>query len=165
MSDASNIIAAGKVVSIHYKLTVGGAEVDSSEGGNPLEYLHGSQNIVPGLERQLEGKSVGDSVQATVAPVDGYGERNEEAVQTVPRSAFPPDAELSKGLSFQAMDEDQNPMIGTILELTDETVTVDFNHPLAGQQLEFDVNVEAIRDASDQEREHGHAHGPGGHDH
>ncbi|MCA8941799.1 MAG: peptidylprolyl isomerase [Planctomycetes bacterium] len=162
----SNTIADGKVVSIHYKLTLdNGTVVDSSEGQDPLDYLHGAQNIVPGLEKQLTGKTIGDAVQAKVAPSEGYGERDEQAIQEVERGAFPADADVSPGITFQALDEDQNPLLGTIVKVDGNSVTVDFNHPLAGHNLNFEVTIEAIRDATSQEQEHGHAHGAHGHDH
>lgn len=164
MSNASTV-ADGKVVSIHYTLKVDGEVVDSSTGQDPLEYLHGAQNIVPGLERELAGKSAGDKFAAEVAPADGYGVRVDDAVQTVPRNAFPDDAPLAEGLQFQAVDEQGNPLMGTVMQLTDDAVKVDFNHPLAGKTLSFEGSVESMRDATDQEREHGHAHGPHGHDH
>ena len=162
----TDTITDGKVVSIHYKLTLDdGNVVDSSEGQDPLEYLHGAQNIVPGLERELTGKSIGEALQVKVTPADGYGERDEAAVQTVDRSAFPADAPVEEGITFQAMDENQNPLLGTITKIDGSQVTVDFNHPLAGMTLNFDIKIESMRDATDQEREHGHAHGPDGHDH
>lgn len=162
----TNSIADGKVVSIHYKLTLDdGNVVDSSEGQDPLDYLHGAQNIVPGLERELTGKSIGDSLQVKVAPADGYGERHDGAMQTVDRGAFPADAQVEEGVTFQAMDENNNPLLGTITKIEGTQITVDFNHPLAGMNLNFDIKVEAIREATDQEREHGHVHGPHGHDH
>ena len=103
-------ITDGKDGSIHYKLTLDdGQVVDSSDGKEPLEYLHGRGNIVPGLENQLDGKGAGDALQVKVTPAEGYGERVDDAVQTVPRDAFPPDAELQTGVTFQAVDQDQNP--------------------------------------------------------
>lgn len=152
-------IAADKVVSIHYKLTLdNGQVVDSSEGREPLAYLHGHGNIVPGLESALTGKSVGDDVQVVVSPEEGYGEHHGEAVHKVQRGVFPPDAELREGLTFQARDEKGNPLMGSITKVEGDDITVDFNHPLAGQNLHFAVSVVAIRAATDEETTHGHAH-------
>ncbi len=162
----ANTIADGTVVTMHYKLVLDGGEVvDSSEGADPLAYLHGSGNIVPGLESAMGGKSEGDKFDVTVTPEEGYGPRHDEAVQTVPRSVFPEDAQLEVGIQFQATDENGRPIMGTIKEIVDDKVTVDFNHPLAGQSLNFSIEVVGIRAATDEEKEHGHVHGPGGHEH
>lgn len=151
---------------MHYKLTLDDGEVvDSSEGGEPLAYLHGHGNIVPGLESALEGKTSGTELKVSVKPEDGYGERDEEAVQTVPRSAFPEDASLEVDLQFQAVDQDQNPIMGRITALEGDQVTVDFNHMLAGMTLNFEVSITDIRDSTEEEQTHGHVHGPGGHQH
>ena len=154
-------IGDGKVVNIHYKLTLGGGDgsvVDSSEGRDPLPYLHGAGNIVAGLEAALAGKSEGAAFDVEVVPADGYGERHDEAVQNVPRDAFPPEAELQAGLQFQATGPDGQPLMGTITSIEGEVVTVDFNHPLAGETLHFSIEVVSIRDATEEEREHGHVH-------
>ena len=103
----------------------------------------------------MNGRKVGDKFDVAVKPEEGYGTRHEEAVQTVPRGMFPPDAQLEAGIQFQATDEEQRPVMGTIKEVADETVTVDFNHPLAGQVLNFSIEVVEIRDASDEEKSHG----------
>ncbi len=154
---ASQTIAADSVVSIHYKLTLDdGNVVDSSEGRDPLCYLHGHGNIVVGLEEALTGQAVGAELNVTVSPEHGYG---------VPRGAFPPDAQLSEGLSFQARDEAGRPLMGTITKLAGDEVTVDFNHPLAGQTLHFEVSITEVRTATEEEISHGHVHGPGGHHH
>ncbi|MCC6784522.1 MAG: peptidylprolyl isomerase [Planctomycetes bacterium] len=160
-----SLIASGKVVSIHYKLTLDdGSVVDSSEGGEPLDYLHGAQNIVVGLERALDGKKVGDRFVVAVKPEEGYGLHDPAAIHSVPRKVFPPNADLRVGLTFQARDEQQNPMMGTIRAMEGDQVTVDFNHPLAGQRLHFAIDVAGVREATDQERSHGHVH-QHGHDH
>ncbi|MEM8712315.1 MAG: peptidylprolyl isomerase [Planctomycetota bacterium] len=162
----ANTIADGTVVTMHYKLVLDdGQTIDSSEGNDPLAYLHGAGNIVPGLESAMNGRGVGESFDVSVAPEDGYGIRHEEAVQTVPRGMFPPDAELEAGIQFQAMDEEQRPIMGTIKEVAEETVTVDFNHPLAGEKLNFSIEVVGVRAATDEEKEHGHVQGPGGPQH
>ena len=162
----TNTIVAGSVVTIHYKLTLeNGQVIDSSEGQDPLAYLHGANGLVPGLENALGGKTAGEKLAVTVSPEDGYGERDPEGIQEVPRTAFPDDAELEAGVQFQATDQDDNPIMGTIEAVDDKTVKVDFNHPLAGKTLNFDVEVVGIRAASAEEVEHGHAHGEGGHHH
>lgn len=159
-------IAAGMVVTMHYKLALdNGQVVDNSEGEEPLAYLHGAHNIVPGLEAAMDGKSVGDSFDVTVLAAEGYGAREEDAVQKVPRSAFPGDADLQAGIQFQATDQNDNPIMGTINAVTPDEVTVDFNHPLAGQNLNFSIQVVEVRPATAEETEHGHVHGPGGHHH
>lgn len=164
--ESNQVVASGKVVTVHYKLQLdNGQVVDSSEGGDPMAYLHGAGHIVPGLERALEGIENGTKVKVSVNPEDAYGHRHDDNVQDVERSAFPTDAELDTGVTFQARDENGNPILGTITAVEAESITVDFNHPLAGLNLHFDVEIVEIRDATDEEREHGHAHGPGGHDH
>jgi FKBP-type peptidyl-prolyl cis-trans isomerase SlyD len=147
------------VVSIHYKLTDGGGnEIDSSSGGEPLAYLHGADNIVPGLERELTGKSAGDRVQVTVAPEDGYGPVQEELVQTLEREAFQGVDEIEAGMQFEAKSPDGHSQVVTVKAVSDDEVTVDANHPLAGVTLNFDVTVESIREATEEELAHGHAH-------
>ncbi len=151
-------IAKNTVVAIDYTLTDDeGRTVDSSEGREPLSYLHGSGGIIPGLERELEGKAVGDQLQVTVAPADAYGERNESLRQKLPRDQFGGIAELSVGMQFR-VDSDNGPMVITIVEVAEEVVTIDANHPLAGVNLNFDVTVREIRDATADEIEHGHVH-------
>ncbi|MFT5733739.1 MAG: FKBP-type peptidyl-prolyl cis-trans isomerase SlyD [Planctomycetota bacterium] len=162
----ANTIEDGTVVTMHYKLVLGdGQVVDSSEGSEPLAYLHGSGNIVPGLESAMIGKAEGEKFDVAVAPEGGYGVRHDEAVQTVPKTMFPPDAELEAGIQFQATDEEERPIMGTIKEVAEETVTVDFNHPLAGEELNFSIEVVGVRAATEEEKEHGHVHGAGGHQH
>lgn len=165
MSESQSIVD-GMVVTMHYKLALdGGQVIDQSEGEEPLAYLHGAQNIVPGLEEALTGKSVGDSFDVSVPAEKGYGPRAEEAVQTVPRSAFPDGSALEAGVSFQATDQNDRPIMGTIEAVTDDTVTVDFNHPLAGRNLNFSIEVVGVRAATEEETSHGHPHGEGGHHH
>lgn len=147
------------VVSIHYKLTNdNGEEIDSSAGGDPLTYLHGANNIVPGLEAALDGKSTGDAVQVVIKPEDAYGEVNPALVQNVPLSAFEGVAEVKPGMQFQAQGPQGQVQLITVMEVGEEEVTVDANHPLAGQNLHFDVSVEDVREATEEEIAHGHAH-------
>ena len=158
-------IAHEKVVSIHYTLTnKDGTVLDSSSGSDPLAYLHGFGNIIPGLENALEGKATGDKLSVTVEPEQGYGARDERLVQAVPRSAFKGVEELSPGMQFQAQGP-QGTRLVVVTQVADDEVTVDANHPLAGQTLHFDVEVSEVRDATAEELEHGHVHGPGGHHH
>lgn len=158
-------IDSKSAVAIDYTLTDDqGTVIDSSQGGDPLWYLHGFGNIIPGLERELSGKSVGDRLQVKVAPEDGYGERNEGLQQDVSREQFGEIDDLQEGMQFQAQT-DAGPMVFTIVNVSEEVVTVDGNHPLAGMALNFDVTVRDIREATDDEISHGHIHGPGGHHH
>ncbi|MDX1804511.1 MAG: peptidylprolyl isomerase [Alcanivorax sp.] len=160
-------ISDNKVVSFHYTLTNNAGEtIDSSlQRGEPLAYLHGHGNIVPGLEKALTGKAAGDKMDVTVTPEEGYGERHEQLIQQVPTSAFEgADGELQPGMQFQAQTE-AGPRIFTITAVEGDQVTVDGNHPLAGETLNFAVEITEVRDATDEEQEHGHVHGPGGHDH
>lgn len=161
----TNKIRANTVVTLSYTLRDDDGEViDQSQEGSPLLYLHGARNIVPGLEEQLEGVAEGESIRATVSPEKGYGPRVGEA-QEVPRSLFPADAELTAGMQVVAHDDEGRQIPFFITGFTDETVTVDPNHPLAGETLHFEVTVESLRDATEEEIVHGHPHGPGGHEH
>lgn len=154
-------IAAKKVVSIHYTLTSGdGEELDTSVGGEPLVYLHGADNIVPGLERHLEGKAVGDKVEAVVPPAEAYGEHSGMQPQPVPRSAFE-GAEPQEGMPLLIEDDDGNEAQFWIAEVHDEVVLLTPDHPLAGITLCFEVEVVEVREATEEELEHGHAHAPG----
>ena len=147
------------VVTFHYTLTnSNGEELDSSAGRDPLKYLHGASNIVPGLEKELEGKSSGDSLKVEVQPDDGYGQVNQQLIQKVPHSAFDDAPEIKPGMQFQAQGPSGETQHITVKEVTEEEVTVDGNHPLAGQVLHFDVTIEEVREASEEELSHGHAH-------
>nr|WP_298250202.1 peptidylprolyl isomerase [uncultured Halomonas sp.] len=158
-------IAQNSVVAFHYTLTNDAGEVlDSSEGREPLTYLHGAGNIIPGLEKELEGRVAGDKLNATIAPAEGYGEKQDQLVQEVPRDAFQGVESIEPGMQFQAQTEG-GPLMVTVTQVGGDTVTVDGNHPLAGQTLNFDVEVASVREASDEEAEHGHVHGEGGQEH
>lgn len=153
------------VASFHYTLKNSAGDVlDSSAGNAPLSYLHGAGNIVPGLERQMLGKSVGDKFNATVAPEEGYGVPNPAMVRIVPKAAFPEGVELAVGMQFGTQTP-QGPMAIVVTSISGDSVTVDGNHPLAGVTLHFDVEITEVREASAEERQHGHVHGPGGHHH
>lgn len=147
------------VVLLHYTLTNNqGETLDSSSGGEPLAYLHGGQGIIPGLERELHGKAVGDKFVAVIQPADAYGEINEVLVDEVSREMFGEIDQIEVGMQFQAGDPNGNTRVVTVKAVGEETVTVDANHPLAGQVLHFDVSVEEIRSATQEEIEHGHPH-------
>jgi FKBP-type peptidyl-prolyl cis-trans isomerase SlyD len=153
------------VALIEYELTDDSGEVlDSSKGSEPLGYVHGVGSLIPGLESELEGKTGGDGFKVRIAPENAYGERNTEMVQAVPRSEMPADVDITVGMQFQAQTPSGNHVV-TVVEIADETVTLDATHPLAGVSLNFDVTVVEVREASEEEVEHGHPHGPGGHEH
>jgi FKBP-type peptidyl-prolyl cis-trans isomerase SlyD len=158
-------IAENAVALFHYTLTNDAGDVlDSSRGREPLAYLHGAGNIVPGLEEAMAGKQVGDAFKVDVAPEDGYGLHHEGLVQDVPRDAFQGVDEIEPGMSFQAQTP-QGVHSVTVTRVTLEHVTVDGNHPLAGQTLHFDVEITQVRAATAEELQHGHVHGAGGHHH
>jgi len=158
-------IEKNKVVTIDYTLTDNdGKVIDSSQGREPLTYLHGTGALIPGLENELEGKGAGDKLKVAIKPENGYGVRNEALLQQIPRSNFGHVEDLQVGMQFQANTE-QGAVLITIITVEEETVTVDGNHPLAGVELNFDVEIKEVRAASEEEISHGHVHGPGGHHH
>ena len=148
----------GLVVSMEYTLTVDGEVLDSSKDAGPLEFLAGYDNIVPGLEREMIGMKIGESKDVLVLPVDGYGEFDEDAFMEVPRSEFPSDMELELGLELNVGDEEEQHQLAFVESFNDETVRLDFNHPLAGAELQFNIKVTGLREATNEEIEHGHAH-------
>jgi len=153
-------IADGVIAIIHYTLKNDQGEVlDSSDGGDPLPYLHGASNIVPGLEKELAGLKIGDTKDIDVAPEEGYGVPNPAMIQKVPRDAFPEDAPVEAGAQFLMQGEGGQPIPIWVTEVTDDTVTIDANHPLAGQTLHFSISVEAVRLPTDEEKANGHPHG------
>ena len=144
-------ISKNSVVSIHYTLTDDeGKELDSSIGKTPLEYIHGNGYLISGLEKQLEGKSEGDKFTAVIEPKDAYGEYNEAFVQEVNRNQFPEGIKIEEGMQFQA-DTAAGSQIVTVTKVTDDKVTVDANHELAGKRLHFDVEVVSVREATEEE--------------
>ncbi len=148
-------ITKDSVVSIEYTLTDDQNEVlDSSSEVGPLEYLHGHSNLIPGLERELEGKAAGAAFKATVAPADAYGEYMDELVVEVDRSQFPSDVTIEEGMQFEAGGPDGSRVV-TVTAINDAKVTVDANHPLAGETLHFDVKVVSVRAATDDEKQNG----------
>jgi FKBP-type peptidyl-prolyl cis-trans isomerase SlyD len=158
-------ITQDQVVSIHYTLKDDAGEViDSSGSGEPLTYLHGHGNLIPGLERELTGKSAGDKLSVMIAPTDGYGEYDRELVQHVPRRTLKGVTDLKVGMRLQAQTP-EGPRALAVTHLAGDMVTLDGNHPLAGKNLNFEVAITAVRDATEEELSHGHVHGPGGHHH
>jgi len=158
-------ISQDQVVSIHYTLRDDAGEIiDSSAEGEPLSYLHGHGNLVPGLERELTGRKPGDRLQLKIAPTDGYGEYDRELVQRVPRRALKGIADVRVGMRLQAHSP-QGPRAVTVTQVSGDLVTLDGNHPLAGRNLNFEVEVAAVRPATEEELAHGHVHGAGGHHH
>lgn len=158
-------VADNTVVVIDYTLTNNeGQVIDSSEGAGPLAYLHGAGNIIPGLEDALLGKEAGDEIKASIEPENAYGDRHEALKQEVPADLFSGVEKVEVGMQFQS-ETDQGPVLVTVTEVGEQTITVDGNHPLAGVHLNFDVNVREVREATAEELEHGHVHGEGGHQH
>ena len=154
-------ITKNKVAAIHYTLRdEEGTVIDSSEGRDPLHYLHGAGNLIPGMEEGLEGKSEGEKLNLKIEPEKGYGEKDENLVQKVPRSAFG-EQDVKPGMRFST---NQGGVV-TVTDVGPDSVTVDGNHPLAGVPLNFDVEIVEVRNATDEEISHGHVHGQGGHNH
>ena len=151
----------GHVVSMEYTLKVDGEVADTSEGREPMEFVHGAGNIIPGLEREMRGMAVGDSKDVVVAAADGYGEEDEKAFMDVPREQFPKEIPMKVGTEIQVQNQAGQPMYARIDMVGDKSVRLDFNHPLAGKELHFSVKVVGLRDATDEEKEHGHVHRPG----
>lgn len=153
----------GVVVSMEYTLTVDGEVLDTSDGVGPLQFLAGYDNIVPGLEREMIGMKIGDMKKVVVSPAEGYGEFEADAFMEVPRSDFPADMELEEGLELSVTDEDGASRYARVDKISDETIQLDFNHPLAGVELHFDVKVTALREPTEEELDHGHVHEEGHH--
>lgn len=154
-----------KVVLMNYTLTNEKNDVlDTSDGREPLAYIQGYQNIIPGLEKEMAGKKVGDKFKAVVQPEEGYGKFNPALLQELEKSIFQGVDEIEVGMQFQTQLED-GPIIMSVTKVEGEKVTVDGNHPLADQVLTFDVEVMEIREATAEELEHKHVHGVGGHQH
>jgi FKBP-type peptidyl-prolyl cis-trans isomerase SlyD len=157
-------IAQDAVVSIHYTLTDDKGEKLDSSDGTPLAYLHGNGNLIPGLERELEGKSAGDKLIVKIAAADAYGEYDKALVQRVPRRALKGIGDLRVGMQLHTQSPDGVRAV-TVTQIVGDMVTVDGNHPLAGQNLNFEVEITDVREATEEELSHGHVHGPGGHHH
>jgi FKBP-type peptidyl-prolyl cis-trans isomerase SlyD len=151
----------GQVVSMEYTLKVDGNVADTSEGREPLAYLQGSGNIIPGLERELVDMKVGESKEVMVAAADAYGEEDDKAFMDVPRSDFPTDIPAKVGTEIQVQNQAGQPMYARVDRVDEQSLRLNFNHPLAGKELHFAVKVVDIRDATAEEKEHGHVHMPG----
>lgn len=159
-------ITDNTVVSIEYTLTDDSGKIlDTSEGSEALSYIHGSGSIVPGLENALAGKTLGDELSVTVSPDEGYGQRIEQLTQVVSRDMFESINDLEVGMQFHGQSPDEHPIVITITAIEGDDITIDGNHPLAGINLNFEIKIVDIRDATEEELEHGHVHGPGGHHH
>ena len=154
-----------KVVILHYTLTDNdGKVIDKSEDGS-FAYLHGASNIIPGLEDALTGKSAGEEMSVSVSPEQAYGVRDEAMLQQVPKNMFEDASQIAVGTQFHAQGPNGEMLVVTVMQVEEEHVIVDGNHPLAGVELNFDVKIIDVRDASEEEVEHGHVHAPGGHHH
>lgn len=159
------LIAQDKVVLIHYTLrNDAGETLDSSSGSDPLAYLHGQGNIIAGLEKALEGRRSGERLSVRIEPAEGYGVRDAALVQKVPRRQFG-GALVKPGMQFHVRNPQGQTRVVTVQRIQGDMVVVDGNHPLAGENLHFEVEVHDVRDATPEELEHGHVHGPGGHHH
>jgi FKBP-type peptidyl-prolyl cis-trans isomerase SlyD len=153
------VVADDVVVSLEYTLTVDGEVVDSTEGIEPISFLQGYENIIPGLERELYGLKIGDSKKVHVVAKDAYGENDPEAVVEVPRKDIPKDIPLKPGTELQVTNEDGELLDAVIVSVSKDLVRLDFNHPLAGKDLDFALTVVDLREAEPEELEHGHVHG------
>jgi len=160
---SKDTVQDGLVVSMDYTLKVDGEVLDSSEDAGPLQFLAGYGNIVPGLESEMIGMKIGESKDVVVKPEDGYGEFDEEAFMDVPRNEFPADMEIEEGVELNVTDEEGQNQYARVESLTGESVRLDFNHPLAGAELHFNVKVVALRDPTEEELDHGHVHEEGHH--
>jgi len=158
-------IADNRVVTLAYTLKDNDDNIlDKSDDGS-FCYLHGARNIIPGLESALTGKVAGDELSVSIPPEEAYGVRDEARLQEVPREMFPEDVDIEVGMQFHAQNPEGHQIMVTVTRVEDDSVTVDGNHPLASVHLNFDVRIMDIRDATAEELEHGHVHGPHGHHH
>ena len=166
ISGANMKVGKDKVVLMHYTLkNDAGDVIDSSDGADPLPFLQGHGNIIPGLESALEGSKVGDKLDVSINPEEGYGERIQDAIQEIPSSALQGVDEVKVGMQLQSQDKDGNAFLVSVTKIEDDKITVDGNHPLAGQTLHFSVSIESIRKAEAEELSHGHVHADGQHNH
>lgn len=159
-----SVIKDDVVVKFNYTLTDAEGNVIDQSNGQPLAYLHGAANIIPGLEKALTGKTVGDKLTVNVPAAEAYGEYYAEMVQEVPREMFQGVDNIEEGMQFQAQAEDGIQIV-TVKAVQDDVIIIDGNHPLAGRDLNFDVEIVEIREATQEELDHGHVHGDGGHHH
>lgn len=159
-----SVIKDDVVVKFNYTLTDSEGQVIDQSNGQPLAYLHGAANIIPGLEKALTGKTVGDKLTVNVPAAEAYGEYYAEMVQEVPREMFQGVENIDVGMQFQPQAEDGIQIV-TVKAVQDDVIIIDGNHPLAGRDLNFDVEIVDIREATQEELDHGHVHGDGGHHH
>lgn len=138
----------GDTVRVHYRGTLGdGSEFDSSAGREPLEFVVGSGQVIPGFDNAVRDLAVGESVTVTIPAAEAYGERQEEGIQSFPREAFPPDADPQAGWAVELAGPDGQHLPAIIAEVTDETIVLDFNHPLAGEDLTFEIELVEVDEA------------------
>ena len=154
-----------KVVTLNYTLSDDAGNVIDSSSDGDFAYLHGAGNIIPGLENALLGKVSGDELSLRIPPEDAYGPREDDKKVVVPRDMFPTNADIEAGMQFHAQGPDGQDLLVTVVDVADDRITVDGNHPLAGVTLNFQVKVVEVRSATPEEISHGHVHGPGGHAH
>lgn len=159
-------ISKNAVVTLEYILKdTDGVVIDKSSGDEAFAFIQGTGGVLPGLESALEGKQTDDALNVIIEPEEGYGQRDESMVAEVPAKQFEGDGEIMEGMQFQTSAEDGSTKVVTVVKIAEDVVTIDANHPLAGMILNFDVKVLDVRDATAEELEHGHVHGPGGHHH
>jgi FKBP-type peptidyl-prolyl cis-trans isomerase SlyD len=164
MTDEKLTVADNLVVGLDYTLRLDDGEtIDSSADQEPLEFLQGQGEIIPGLEQALYGMAVDDQKEVVVAPADGYGEEDPGAFELVARDVFPADLDLKPGAGLRMRDESGRAMVAYVAEVRPDGVLLDFNHPLAGETLYFQVKIAALRPATGEELDHGHAHDADGH--
>ena len=161
---STEIVEKDKVVSMEYTLHVDNEEIDSSNGQDPLQFLAGHGNIISGLEREMMGMKVGESKDVVIQPADAYGEFDDQAFMDVPRKEFPSDMQIEEGSELTVRDDSGQSRYARIDAIDDDTVRLNFNHPLAGDELHFNVKVVGLREPTSEELEHGHVH-QDGHDH
>lgn len=159
--DTRKTVQDNTVVSLDYTLTVDGGIVDQSDENEPIQFLQGHGQIIPGLEKQLYGMSIGESKKVVVPPAEGYGDADEDAFADIPRNEFPPQIPLEEGVALQLRDQSGEVIDAYIVDVKMDTVRLSFNHPLAGKELHFSVTVTDLRDATEDELAHGHVHGEG----
>ena len=163
MADKPELVTDDVVVSMAYKLTVDGEVLDEAGADDALQFLQGHRNIIPGLESQLTGMKVGESKSVVVPPETGYGEVDKDSIDEIQVSEFPEGVNPEVGMELELKDKEGNEMYGRVLSIQDDTVTVDFNHPLAGKELHFEVKIADLRAATGEELAHGHVHAHGHH--
>jgi len=158
-------IEQNSVVTLHYTLKDNDGKIIDQSDDDSFLYLHGAMNIIPGLENVLAGKSAGDELSVKVSPEEGYGVKEDDRIQEVPKEMFDNADEIQAGVQFHAQGPDGGAVVVTVVEVKDEAVVIDGNHALAGVELNFEVKIVDVREASEEEIEHGHVHGPHGHQH